>query len=193
MASNGVGRLGEAPAARQLDGETGTGGAAEGSSVAALFREHHVGLVRLATLLVRSPELADDVVQDVFTSIQARPVELARPEAALPYLRAAVLNRCRSVLRRQAVAQRFGVLRDADWGLTQLSAEADAIRAEDRRQVLAALASLPRRRREVLVLRYYLGLSESEISQTLGISQGTVKSTAARGIAALARKLGEEA
>jgi RNA polymerase sigma factor (sigma-70 family) len=45
----------------------------------------------------------------------------------------------------------------------------------------------------VLVLRYYLGLSEAEIARTLGISQGTVKSTAARGIASLARALGEEA
>jgi RNA polymerase sigma factor (sigma-70 family) len=63
--------------------------------------------------------------------------------------------------------------------------------AEDRRQVLAALARLPRRRREVLVLRYWLGLSEAEIGQVLGISPGTVKSTAARGLAALARDLGE--
>ena len=65
------------------------------------------------------------------------------------------------------------------------------ILAEDRSRVLAALAALPRRRREVLVLRYWLGLPESEIAATLGISPGTVKSTAARGLAALARRLGE--
>jgi RNA polymerase sigma factor (sigma-70 family) len=57
--------------------------------------------------------------------------------------------------------------------------------------VLDALASLPRRRREVLVLRYYLGLSEAEIAAVLGISPGTVKSTAARGLTTLARVLGE--
>jgi DNA-directed RNA polymerase specialized sigma24 family protein len=45
----------------------------------------------------------------------------------------------------------------------------------------------------VLVLRYYVGLSEAEIARVLGISPGTVKSTAARGLAALARRLGEEA
>ena len=59
------------------------------------------------------------------------------------------------------------------------------------REVLAALARLSRRRREVLVLRFYLGLSEAEIAATLGISPGTVKSTAARGLAALARALRE--
>ena len=43
----------------------------------------------------------------------------------------------------------------------------------------------------VLVLRFYVGLSEAEIAATLGISAGTVKSTAARGLAALARALRE--
>jgi RNA polymerase sigma factor (sigma-70 family) len=51
---------------------------------------------------------------------------------------------------------------------------------------------LPTRRREVLVLRFYLGLSEAEIARTLGISAGTVKSSAARGLTALARMLGED-
>jgi len=58
--------------------------------------------------------------------------------------------------------------------------------------VLVALAGLPARRREVLVLRYYLGLSEAQIAATLGISSGSVKSAAARGLAALARALGKE-
>jgi DNA-directed RNA polymerase specialized sigma24 family protein len=62
-----------------------------------------------------------------------------------------------------------------------------------RAAVLAALAGLSRRRREVLVLRYWLGLPEAEIAAVLGISPGTVKSTSARGIAALARQLGEPA
>ena len=143
--------------------------------------------------ILRNEADAEDVVQDVFTGIQARPGGLPRPETAMPYLRAAVINRCRSALRRRAVAWRLGGLRDRGTGLTEVSAEADVIRAEERREVLAALTALPARRREVLVLRYYLGLSEAEIATTLGISQGTVKSTAARGIAALAKALGEDA
>lgn len=74
----------------------------------------------------------------------------------------------------------------------QESAEHEAILAEDRRQVLTTLAALPSRRREVLVLRYWLGLTEAEIAAVLGISTGTVKSTAARRLAALASKLGEQ-
>jgi len=165
---------------------------ADAGTLAKLFRQHHCELVRLATMVVGSRETAEDVVQDVFVGFQALSARQGNPESPLPYLRAAVLNRCRSALRRQVVARRFGTLRDVDYGLTQLSAEADAIRAQERREVLAALASLPARRREVLVLRYYLGLSEAEIASTLGISQGSVKSAAARGIAALSRKLGED-
>jgi RNA polymerase sigma-70 factor (sigma-E family) len=133
---------------------------------------------------------AEDVVQDVYASLHTRWSQIAARDAVLPYVRAAVLNGCRSVLRRRAVARRVGAAhRDEP---PAKSAENEVILSEDRRQVLAALARLPRRRREVLILRYYLGLSEAEIAAVLGISPGTVKSTAARGLAALARDLGEQ-
>ena len=106
----------------------------------------------------------------------------------MPYLRGAVVNGCRSVLRRRLLIRRHA---DKDQPYPPLSAEEAMLLSEDRRQVLAALAGLPARRREVLVLRYYAGLSEAEIAATLGISTGTVKSTAARGLAALARALKE--
>jgi RNA polymerase sigma-70 factor (sigma-E family) len=159
-------------------------------TVADLFRDHHGELVRLAVLLVGDLPTAEDVVQDVYASLHSRP---RPPQEPLPYVRAAVLNGCRSALRRRGIARRAALVHQAsppgDEALA--SAESEVILSEDRRQVLAALARLPRRRREVLVLRYYLALSEAEIAAVLGISPGTVKSTAARGLAALARDLGE--
>jgi RNA polymerase sigma-70 factor (sigma-E family) len=158
-----------------------------------LFRRHHAELLHLAVLIVRDQPTAEDVVQDVFTRLHARGHRAGDLDQALAYLRAAVLNACRSVLRRQAVGRRLGCMRDWPYSLTTTrSAEQEAIRAEDCEEVLRALAALPARRREVLVLRYYLNLSEAEIAATLGISAGTVKSAAARGIAALARALKEE-
>jgi RNA polymerase sigma factor (sigma-70 family) len=173
-------------------GSDAAASAAAEPTVAELFRAHHGELVRLATMLVGTRETGEDLVQDVFAAIQRRPGGLARLDEALPYLRSAVLNRCRSALRRQAVARRFHDLRGSDYGLTQGSAEVELVRNEQRRAVLAALAALPARRREVLVLRYYLGLSEAEIARTLGVSAGTVKSSAARGLSALGRMLGED-
>jgi RNA polymerase sigma factor (sigma-70 family) len=58
--------------------------------------------------------------------------------------------------------------------------------------MVRALAGLPKRQRTVLVLRYYAGLSEAEIADTLGWRAGTVKSTAARGLAALRAVLAAE-
>jgi RNA polymerase sigma-70 factor (sigma-E family) len=161
-------------------------------TVATLFREHHGELVRLALFMVGDLPTAEDVVQDVYASVHSRWSQIAVLDAVLPYVRAAVLNGCRSVLRRRGIARRAGVLHRASMPDEQrASPESELIVSEDRRQVLAALARLPRRRREVLVLRYYLDLSEAEIAAVLGISPGTVKSTAARALAALARDLGE--
>jgi RNA polymerase sigma-70 factor (sigma-E family) len=161
--------------------------------VAGLFREHHGELVRLAVLMVGDQPTAEDVVQDAYASMHVRWGQLTDQDAALSYIRAAVLNGSRTVLRRRGIARRVGVLHRASAPPGVLaSAEQEVILSEDRRQVLAALTRLPRRRREVLVLRYYLGLSEAEIAAVLGISTGTVKSTAARALAALGRDLGEE-
>jgi RNA polymerase sigma-70 factor (sigma-E family) len=162
-------------------------------TIAALFRDHHGELVRLALLMVGDLPTAEDAVQDVYASLHTRRSKIAAIEAPLPYVRAAVLNGCRSVLRRRAIARRAGVLHRASQPDDALaSAESEVILSEDRREVLAALARLPVRRREVLVLRFYLGLSEAEIAAVLGISPGTVKSTAARALASLARDLGEK-
>jgi DNA-directed RNA polymerase specialized sigma24 family protein len=122
--------------------------------IAALFRDHHGELVRLAVLMVADVPTAEDVVQDVFTRLQAREGGLASCEAPLPYVRAAVLNGCRSVHRRRGIARRAGAAQQASLrDEAQASAESEVILSEDRLAVLDALARLPRRRREVLALR----------------------------------------
>jgi RNA polymerase sigma factor (sigma-70 family) len=191
------GALGAAPGTpdRASDAEPGGQAAAaapgEWLDVALLYRQHHADLVRLALLLVGDRGCAEDVVQDVFTRLCARG-RMVTQDSTLAYVRTAVVNGCRSVLRHRALTRRIAVTRAAPWRDTQESAEHTAMLAEDRRLVLAALAALPRRRREVLVLRFYLGLPVAEAAAMLGISQGSVKSATARGLDALARQLGEQ-
>jgi RNA polymerase sigma factor (sigma-70 family) len=65
------------------------------------------------------------------------------------------------------------------------SPEADAVAADDRRQMMAALRHLPTRQREALVLKFYLDLSEAEMAAAMGVSTGSVKTHVHRGLARL--------
>jgi RNA polymerase sigma-70 factor (sigma-E family) len=164
---------------------------ASGQLVEDLYRGHALRLTRMALLLVGDKPTAEDVVQEAFLGLFRGLGRLSDPGRAEAYLRISVLNGCRSVLRAR---RRARLLRGAAAEYPAVwSAESAALAGEDRREVLRAVARLPRRQREVLVLRYFAGLSDSEIAADLGVSRGTVVSTASRALAALARKAGEQA
>jgi len=161
-----------------------------GPLVTALYQAHGVGLIRLAVVMLGDRPAAEDVVQEAFCGLYRRWDHLDDPGNALRYLRSSVLNGCRSVLRnRGRLRLRLG--QDPGRPDSVESAESTALVGEEHRAVLAALRRLPDRQREALVLRFYLELSEAEIAQAMGISQGTVKSTVSRALAALGRLLGE--
>jgi RNA polymerase sigma factor (sigma-70 family) len=63
---------------------------------------------------------------------------------------------------------------------------------EDSRLALQAVSRLPARAREVLALRYYLDMPDREIAATLGVSRGTVSSTASRALASLEQVLRDQ-
>jgi RNA polymerase sigma-70 factor (sigma-E family) len=158
-----------------------------GLTLTTLYREHQVGLIRLAVMLVGDEATAEDVVQDVFVRLQRKAPGLHDETKLLAYIRSAVLNGCRSTLRRRKVVRRHA----ESYEPPAWSAESAVMLSEDRREVMEALHRLPRRQREVLVLRYYLELTDDEIAHTLRIRPGTVRSTMSRALAALARELGE--
>jgi len=153
-----------------------------------LYRAHGLAMVRIAMLLVGDKPTAEDVVQDAFAGLYRMSDRLRDPDKALAYLRVSVVNGCRSVHRARRVRFRHvNPPEPAVW-----SAEALVMAKEDSRLMLQAVARLPRRSREVLGLRYYLDLADTEIAETLGVSRGTVSATASRALAALARQLREE-
>lgn len=158
------------------------------SAVAALFASHRLAMVRLALLLVDDVETSEDVVQEAFASLHRRWPSLADREAAVGYLRSCVLNGCRSVLRRRRTVRRNP--QPAAEALTVEAADGRLLLAEEHREVIAALQRLPRRQREVIVLRYWSELPEAQVAATLGISLGAVKSNASRGRQAIAAALG---
>ncbi len=150
-------------------------------AVSQLYAAHYARLVRLGWLLLHDQGAAEELVQDCFVAMHGRWGRLRDPDKAVAYLRSAVVNRSRSALRRRAVAARH----QPDPVRTAPSAEDSVLRREDSGRVLAALDGLSQRQREVLVLRYYLDLSEADIADALSISRGAVKSHSSRGLAAL--------
>jgi RNA polymerase sigma-70 factor (sigma-E family) len=152
-----------------------------------LYETHWRSMVRLAVLLVDDVASAEDVVQDAFVALHRRGDALRDPNAAVAYVRASVVNLSRSVIRRRQTARKH--LRVAEPEATE-AADHQVLLRDEHRAALAAVHDLPRRQQEVLVLRYWSGLSEREIAEALGISTGSVKSAASRGMAALHRVLG---
>ena len=153
------------------------------TAVEVLFRRNYAQLLKMAYALVGTREGAEDAVQDAFVSLYRHWGRLRDPEAANAYLRSAVLNRCRSGIR--------SLVRDRS--LSQLhvvplhteGSDTTAVVNEDARLVGLALRKLPQRQREVVACRYLLGLSVAETAETLGISDGTVKRHAHRGLHSL--------
>ncbi len=159
--------------------------------VVALFDAHYPQLVHAARLMLNNTSDAEDVVQEAFTRFFVSRRRLREYEKAPAYLRSAVFDIARSRMRRRSTERKYepslqtDVLRRAD----QLPDSAALVQVQSDALALA-LQVLSERQRECVVLRYYMGLNESEISDTLGISKGSVKSHLSRGIHALKLKLG---
>src|SRR3954466_6580816 len=141
-------------------------------ALVALYTAHYRSLVRIAALLLHDTAAAEDVVQDAFVAMHGSWRRLRDPDRALAYLRQSVVNRSRSALRHRSVEQRHAPAPMPD----HASAEHGALEMLERDSVIRALHQLPRRQREVLVLRYYVDLSEAQIADAIGISRGAVKS-----------------
>ncbi|HEY9565866.1 MAG TPA: SigE family RNA polymerase sigma factor [Nocardioides sp.] len=164
------------------------------AAVEELYAAHWRSLVRLSVLLVRDQGTAEEVVQDAFVAMHGRWRRLREPDKALAYLRQTVVNRSRSVLRHRKVVDRHiereaGASASDTTRTTEPGADHGVLAAERRTAVLDALAGLSARQREVLVLRYYLDLSEAQIAEAIGTSRGAVKSHASRGAQALRTQL----
>jgi RNA polymerase sigma-70 factor (sigma-E family) len=154
-------------------------------AVTALFLVHHRRLVGLASLLVDDLGTAEEIVQDAFESLYKRWDGLRDPHAAVAYLDRSVVYGARSWVRRRVTARSFT---PPEAGV-EASAEQAAVVGRRNEELAVAIRELPQRQREVVVLRYYLDLSEEQIAAWLGVSTGSVKRHAFRATAALQKRM----
>ena len=155
------------------------------AAVAALYQVHQRSLISLAYLLVDDVGTAEDIVQDAFVALYHHWGRMRDHELALAYLRTTTVNMCRSRLRHRRV-ERSTTLPMLE---AEASADAQTLARSAAADLVDAIGALPRRQREVVVLRYFLDLSERDIAQTLGVSTGSVKKHANRALSALALRL----
>jgi RNA polymerase sigma-70 factor (sigma-E family) len=145
------------------------------------FEAHYGDLVRLATLLTRGQDTAEDLVQEAFVRAARRLEDLPEDEAR-PYLLTTVVNLWRNRLRRLSLESRRG--------LSPTPAPGPSL--EERDALWQAIIKLPARQRACLVLRYYEDLTEAETATVLGRSIGTVKSQTSRALARLRKEYPNE-
>lgn len=152
-------------------------------AVTTLYEMHYRSLVRLAALLVSDLATAEDIVLESFAAVLARRHTLpdADADAALCYLRRSVVRHSRSAPRFQLAAspRALDLPDDGPEAGGPLGGSA----------VMSALRALPIRQREVLVLRYFVDLTEAEVASATGISMAAVRSHAARAMSAFRAEL----
>jgi RNA polymerase sigma-70 factor (ECF subfamily) len=139
-------------------------------------------LVAAVALVSGSRPAAEDAVQEALLRAWERSERGEQIDSLPAWVTTVSLNLARSGLRR-VLAERRARARLGGTSSGELE-EADRLDLE------RALAALPRRQREAVVLRYYLGMDTREVARVLRVGEGTVKSTLFRARAALARALG---
>ncbi|MGQ0463776.1 MAG: SigE family RNA polymerase sigma factor [Sporichthyaceae bacterium] len=140
-------------------------------------------LTRIAYLMGGDWQQAEDVVQTVLVRLYPKFAKVAAGGDPFGYVRAGLLNAVIDERRRPWRRER---------SVPDFAEDAiGSVQGVDAADAVAALAQIPARQRAVVVLRYLEGLSVAEVAHELGISEGTVKSQAARGIAAVRAALRE--
>jgi RNA polymerase sigma-70 factor (sigma-E family) len=144
-------------------------------------RHRHVGLLRFAHVLTGERHVAEDLVQDAFERAGTSWARITRKEDPEGYLRRIIVNR---YLNRMRSLRRERLVADApETGYVDREPTDD--------YAWRLLAELPRQQRAVLVLRFYLDLSDAQIADILACSVGTVKSNASRAMAKLRTSLAQ--
>jgi len=155
-----------------------------------LVRRHMRTAYAVALSVVMEPTDAEDVVQDSFISALER-LDSCQPDRFAAWLMRIVRNRAISLQRRRRV-RRSEPLEWADGVKSAEDPGTDLDRARLREQLLEAMAPLPERQREVLLLHDLEGWRHREIGEALGMKEGTVRYTLFRARRAVRERLGYE-
>jgi RNA polymerase sigma-70 factor (ECF subfamily) len=158
---------------------------------AGIVRRWRSRILGLCVRMLGDPDRAEDVTQDVFARLLARPDSFGHASRFSTFLWRVAVNACLDERRR--LARRAGAGRRPQASVAAADSAASplmhAVREERAGLVRAALDELPDHYRAVVVLRHYEGLKFREVAEVLDIPQGTVKSRMAEALDRLAEIL----
>ncbi len=150
------------------------------------YRAHRQLAFSAAKRVLGDAAAAEDVVQDVFTSLWRDPSKFDPRRGSLPgyvamMARSRAVDRVRSRNAGTAAVDRLAV-RDADRGVAHDSPAERAITRDEADRVLAAVGGLPPAQRDAVLLAYGRGLTTAEIARASGVPLGTAKSRLRLGV-----------
>jgi DNA-directed RNA polymerase specialized sigma24 family protein len=151
-------------------------------ALTALYSDHCRSLVRAAALLAGDAAMAEVVVRDSFVAMHAAWKQLGDDDHALEYLYRSVVWRSRRARRRTAATRLVSGSGASPAGLVKDIQPPRSVPAP-------MLRNLPARQREVLVLRYYAGLSDAQIASAMSVTTRTVGRLATRALSSLHTEL----
>jgi len=157
----------------------GRDGRTRDAEFTAFMTAHAADLHRTAWLLCGDVHRAEELTQQALVRTYAA-WGRARRGGELAYARQVLVN-----LRVDTWRRRRREVLSAPDDLPEVASGDTHARTHDRDQLVRALALLTPRQRRIVVLRHLVGLPEAEVASQLGVSVGTVKSTASRGLATL--------
>jgi RNA polymerase sigma-70 factor (sigma-E family) len=158
------------------------------ATYAELVDRHAVPLLRLAVMLTGNSADAEDLLQAALLRCTRHGERIVAMTAPAAYLRRVLINEHAS--RGRWSARRVRTVPDSPARPEPMTPADTSI--EQRDEAWRWLATLPRRQRAVLVLRFYEDLPDTEIADLLGIAEGTVRSNASRGLDSLRARLKEQ-
>ena len=155
-----------------------------------LIEDYGQEVYRIAYFYIKDRQLAEDVFQEVFYKVMKNYHKFQHQSSEKTWLTRITINTCKDLLRTNWIKR---VTTFSTWQEPQSDYEApfDIEKQEEYQELYQMIQKLPTKYKDVILLFYYKELSYEEISQILGIPEGTVRSRLARARTKLKKMISE--
>lgn len=157
----------------------------------AVFLNYYDGLLGYATTYLKSEDMAEEVVQELFYSFWKKRASLELQTSLSSYLYRAVRNACLNHIKHEKVRQAYQSHGKREYEASAHQFNDPVLALELAAQIEKAIEQLPDARRQIFVMNRYEGLKYREIAEKLGLSIKTVEAQMSKALSTLREHLSE--